>query len=289
MQTSGQHCPRSLKNSSQDNEEPPPSNECRPCVNINSQQQSLHCCHNTGNTKERLLCCHNTGNTKERLLCCQKKLWSLPKYQKKSRGTKNLIIYRKMSPKTVSHQSKTVKSNHDILCSHQHYSGRYEDVFWDNCNTNNHGERVHLINRSPTKLTCTVDKMTVPPTLQSPSPECTQSETYASNVWPFSEEKGDSSDDADCKSCDTNRKINNNSEQLFDAIYELLLSNSNCNGNELVQGTQSLAVHHISRNLYKYLLFFKSPILLTLDARIVQLAKCTCRSIVVTINCLIGC
>ena len=268
MQTSGQHCPRSSKNSSPDNEEPPPSNECRPCVNINSQEQSSHCC-------------HKTGNTKERLLCCQKKLRPLPKYQKKSRGTKNLIIYRKMSPKTISNQSKTVKSNHDILCFHHHYgSGRYDDVFWDNCNTNNHGERVHLINRSPTKPTCTINNN---------SSDCTQSETYASNVWPFSELKGECSDDADCKSCDTNRKFNNNSEQLFDAIYELLSLNSNRNGNELVQGTRSLAVHHISRNLYKYLLFFKSPILLTLGARIVQLAKCTCRSIVVTINYLNGC
>ena len=267
-QTSGQHCPRSLKNSSQDNEEPPPSDERRPCVNINTQEQSSHCC-------------HNTGNTKQRLLCCQKKLWPSSKYQKKSRGTKNLIIYRKMPPKMISNHSKAVKSNHDILCSRHHCcSGRYEDVFWDNCNMNNHGERVNLVNRLPRKTTCKVNNN---------GSECMESGTYASNAWPFSEENCDISDDTDCKSCDTNRKSNNNSEQLFDAIYELLSSNGNRIGNELVQGTQSLAVHHISRNLYKYLLFFKSPILLSIGAHIVQLAKCTSRPIVVTINCLFGC
>ena len=156
-QTSGQHCPRSLKNSSQDNEEPPPSDERRPCVNINTQEQSSHCC-------------HNTGNTKQRLLCCQKKLWPSSKYQKKSRGTKNLIIYRKMPPKMISNHSKAVKSNHDILCSRHHCcSGRYEDVFWDNCNMNNHGERVNLVNRLPRKTTCKVNNN---------GSECMESGTY---------------------------------------------------------------------------------------------------------------
>ena len=243
-QTSGLPCPRSLRNSSPGSKttlahRPPACDDDNIKGNFNREHY--------------LTCCHDNTTTNK---------LSISKYQKKSRGTKNLIIYRKIQPKVTSKPSKTVAcSSHVNMCPHHHYI-EDENVFWNNCNNSNHGERVHLTDKS---TNC----------------KCAHKDTYTSYAWPFSEGR---EDQEDCKSCDTNRKSynNNNNDYLFNAIYELLLANENCLGNDLVQGTQNLTTaYHISRTLYKYLLFFKSPVLLPPGAHCTNLAKCTRRTIVV--------
>ena len=159
------------------------------------------------------------------------------------------------------------------MCPHHNYL-QHEDVHWDNCN--NHGERVHLTNRTTTRRVH-ANKNSF--TFKNKS---AHKDTYTSCEGPFSE-GSEQQENVDCKSCDINRKSenSNNNDYLFNVIYELLLANENCTGNELVHGTHSLAAYHISRTLYKYLLFFKSPILLPLGAHCTELAKCTRRTIVI--------